>query len=204
MKKLTQAALFSGWLEKTFALKSEQRFWTWKCALGWYLQHGGGTIVETGCQRQTDDWGAGCSTTLFATLLKDHNIGELHSVDITADFLKLAQEVTSNLGIADRLHFHHADGVEFLSNFSQPIHFLYLDSYDWFPNEPRLTECQQHQLRELQAAWPKLSRDAVVLLDDNNLPSGGKTRLSKEYLADQGWVCLLDWQQSVWVRSEQI
>jgi hypothetical protein len=39
------------------------------------------------------------------------------------------------------------------------------------------------------------------MIDDNQLPGGGKSRLAKEHLAGLGWSCLLDFQQSVWRKS---
>lgn len=48
---------------------------------------------------------------------------------------------------------------------------------------------------------PTGSPRAVVLLDDNHMPGGGKTRLSKMFLRSKGWLCVLDWQQSLWVKG---
>jgi len=61
--------------------------------------------------------------------------------------------------------------------------------------------CQEHCLAEAKAAAPWLSPGSVVLIDDNGYPGGGKSRLAKLWLADNGWVCLLDAYQTVWTRS---
>lgn len=58
---------------------------------------------------------------------------------------------------------------------------------------------QRHCLAELNAAWPMLHGDSIVLIDDNRLPGGGKSRLAKRRLAELGWRCVLDSQQSLWL-----
>ena len=115
--------------------------------------------------------------------------------------LAIAKFVVCRQGGADRVEFHLSDSVEFLRNFDGSIDFLYLDSSDYFKDEERRSICQAHQLKEIEAGFDKLTPGAVVLLDDNGLPFGGKTKLSKQFLSERGWFCLLDWQQSLWIRS---
>lgn len=61
---------------------------------------------------------------------------------------------------------------------------------------------QNHCLNELKAAFASgLAHErTIIMIDDNQLPGGGKSRLAKGYLASIGWSCLLDFQQSVWVK----
>ena len=61
---------------------------------------------------------------------------------------------------------------------------------------------QNHCLNELKAALASgvAGDHTIIMIDDNQLPGGGKSRLAKDYLASIGWSCLLDFQQSVWVR----
>jgi hypothetical protein len=59
---------------------------------------------------------------------------------------------------------------------------------------------QQHQLNEYLAVKDKLSDRAIVLLDDNDFPGGGKCRLTKEQLLKDGWILLIDQQQSLWMK----
>lgn len=60
--------------------------------------------------------------------------------------------------------------------------------------------CQEHCLFELKAAWPELHEQSIVLIDDNNLPGGGKPRLAKQFLADHGWINLIDAYQTLWIK----
>jgi len=62
---------------------------------------------------------------------------------------------------------------------------------------------QEHCLNELKAAFASgLAHErTIIMIDDNQLPGGGKSRLAKDHLAALDWKCLLDFQQSLWVRS---
>jgi hypothetical protein len=100
---------------------------------------------------------------------------------------------------ANSITYVCSDSVTFLGEFNKSIDLLYLDSMDC-PRTGDATPAQQHNLRELKAAMPKLSERAVVLLDDNHFQNGGKARLTKQYLQDHDWICLHDWRQSLWVR----
>ena len=127
----------------------------------------------------------------------------LYSVDISKENIATAAKLTRQCNTDQFVSFNVCDSVKFLAACSLNVDLLYLDSYDYAPEEPILTSCQRHQLAELEATVDKLSDRAIVLLDDNNLPFGGKTKLAKERLAGIGWFCLLDWQQSLWVRRQQ-
>jgi hypothetical protein len=76
-----------------------------------------------------------------------------------------------------------------------PIDFLYLDSYDYEWNNP--SPSQEHHLREIQAAFPRLHENSVVMIDDCALPQGGKGKLAIEYLKERGWKILLEQYQTI-------
>lgn len=59
---------------------------------------------------------------------------------------------------------------------------------------------QRHAARELLAALPHLAERAVVLIDDAQLPGGGKARLARAVLEAFDFECLLDGYQTLWAR----
>lgn len=180
----------------------------------------GAIIVETGCARATDNWaGDGMSTLVFGEWARDHG-GGLWSVDIDPDHVAMAQEMTREMPV----HVELGDSVAFLENGRYgAIDLLYLDSLD-YPHGALLdlhgehlgemTEdeivalhgdlvlpSQEHCAAELVAALPRLHRDSVVLIDDAALPGGGKARLARQVLIEEGWRCAMDAYQTLWVRS---
>ena len=62
---------------------------------------------------------------------------------------------------------------------------------------------QSHQFNEIMEALPKLSKSCVVLLDDNNYPNGGKTKRAKALLQDKGFIHVMDFQQSLFMRYDK-
>ncbi len=181
-----------------YAERLGERFVTFRVALNVFLQNRGRTIVETGSLRSLDEggWrGDGNSTIVFGDLVA-HYGGHLWTCDLNPRAIATAQEGTA----AFRTHISYvcADSRDFLAGFADPIDLLYLDSMD-SSREGDCTEAQQHNLNELLIALPKVSAGGVILLDDNWYANGGKTALSKEHLRRQGWICLYDSRQTVWV-----
>lgn len=60
--------------------------------------------------------------------------------------------------------------------------------------------CQNHCVEELKAAMPAMRQDGIILIDDNSLAGGGKPRLAKRLLRQLGWTCVLDYQQTLWIK----
>jgi len=182
-----------GYLE---AVKS-RKYCTFKAALNLFLQNNGQIIVETGTQRLKDDVG-GCSTTLFGAFCKTYN-KTLYTVDNDPKHLEISKELTQEF--KDHIVYVLSDSVEFLEKFDEPIDLLYLDSLDCPLPPADATESQLHQLREIKAAYPKLHKGSVVLLDDNDFTNGGKTRLSKRWLfKTREFLLILDDKQSLWLK----
>lgn len=182
-----------------------QRYFTFQLALNLLIQtkeHP--VIIETGCQRQEEDVGAGMSTSIFAEFIARYG-GKLISVDIVESHLRRAASYVSRWNHAD-IDFVLSDSIAFLKEYDDTCSLLYLDSLD-FPigenaGDVQMRDAaQQHCLREFQAIEPRLSEECILLLDDNALPFGGKPRVLKDYLVHRGWICLLDLQQSLWVKN---
>lgn len=163
-------------------------------------------IVETGCMRADhgqlalgDD---GASTYIFDDFINYYD-GEVASVDINPDNVAHAQKMVS-----DRTTVYCSDSVEFLWNIPEKrkIDLLYLDSYDFEPENP--IPSQKHHLKELTAVMKNLKKGSIIMVDDNaNTPEfewftkiaqGGKAGFVKEFMKDIGAELLLDEYQIIW------
>jgi hypothetical protein len=182
------------------------RYSTFQLAINLLLQRdipqGRPLILETGCQRQEDDIGAGMSTSIFAEFVHRAG-GHLISVDNNLMHLHICSECIAPW--KDSVDLVCADSIQYLSTYQGPLDLVYLDSLDYpvgndAGNLTMQRSAQEHNLAELQAIYSQLTDMTIVLLDDNTLPKGGKTALTKSYLIQNGWKCLLDHQQSLWVR----
>ena len=163
-------------------------------------------IVETGCMRADhgqlalgDD---GASTYIFDDFINYYD-GEVASVDINPNNVAHAQKLVS-----DRTTVYCSDSVEFLWNIPEKrkIDLLYLDSYDFEPDNP--IPSQKHHLKELTAVMKNLKKGSIIMVDDNaNTPEfewftkiaqGGKAGFVKEFMKDIGAELLLDEYQIIW------
>lgn len=139
-------------------------------------------IVETGCIRAPEDWSAGYSTYVLAAYLAGRGAGSLHSVDIDPVHLEFARHAVMPFGA--RVSFHQADSIAWLSEFSRRIDVLYLDSRDFVERG-----ADDHGLAEVEAAFPRLSADSLVLIDDTVWNRGwqGKGAKAVPWLTARGW-----------------
>jgi hypothetical protein len=157
--------------------------------------------VETGCLRLPNDWGGGMSTLVFADFCKTYN-HHLFTVDNDHDNLEIAKDITKDMAVF--VTYVENDSVGFLKDFNQKIDLLYLDSMDCpeydHPASLQLMESQLHQLREVEAAYNKLSYKCIVLLDDAGFLNGGKVTLSRLFLKEKGFTELMSGKQSLWTR----
>ena len=181
--------------------KDNLRYETMSTILDLMIKRGVKTIVETGTARHGTEncAGDGCSTPIFAQWAKDHG-AILYSVDINQEAIQSASRSVSHIG--ECVRFVTGDSVDFLFNFEDKIDFLYLDSYDfewWDPNPS-----QFHHYREIVAAYPHLTPDSIVMIDDCNLPHGGKGKLVAEYLTSRGWVPFKSAYQIIFVKSRSL
>ena len=156
------------------------------------------TWVETGTSR----YGAkqcesdGCSTMVYSDWLRELP-GEMYSVDI--DPRSIAASRAALRYSFDKIHFVTGDSIEFLKNFDRPIDFLYLDSYDFDFNNH--APSQGHHLNEIKAAYDKLHDLSVIMIDDCDLPGGGKGKLVIEYLTQNGWMIVYSGYQVILIKN---
>jgi len=156
------------------------------------------TIVETGTARGGDlaFTGDGGFTIIFGYWCF-LNQADLYSVDIEERAIQRARTMVSEW--ETNIHFFQDDSVHFLENFAKPIEFLYLDSFDFDRNDPEPS--QLHHLREIEAAYEKLTENAVVMIDDCGLPHGGKGKFVIDYLKNKGWKIYAQGYQVIMLRS---
>jgi predicted O-methyltransferase YrrM len=140
-------------------------------------------IVETGCARISGNWaGDGMSTVIFDQFINDYS-GELHTIDINSTNLAMAQSLVSS-----RAQLHCADSVAFLwtlnKQFRQAnryIDLLYLDSYDYEPNNPYPS--MVHHIKEMAAIIDRMRPGSMLAVDDN-MGSGASRHGKPKYIAE--------------------
>ncbi|MBD5634147.1 MAG: class I SAM-dependent methyltransferase [Candidatus Eremiobacteraeota bacterium] len=160
------------------------------------------TIVETGCVRERNDYSAGYSTVVFAQLVESYG-GHVYTVDLSRRNMDLCRRITRRY--AKHITYGVDDSIAYLSRWAttcagRPIDLLYLDSWDYpiAEDDGSRAASQRHCLGELEAALPFLHARSLVLIDDGDLPGGGKPLLAKRRLSDLGWICLVDAYQTLW------
>lgn len=164
-------------------------------------------VVETGCMRADhgqlalgDD---GASTFIFDDFI-NHYDGEVLSVDINEDNVKHAQNMVS-----DKTKVVCMDSVQFLWNLpsTKKIDFLYLDSYDFEPENP--IPSQLHHVKELCAVMKNIKKGTIIAVDDHantpefasyrsTLAKGGKAGFIENFMTNIGAEVLHDGYQIVW------
>lgn len=157
-------------------------------------------IVETGTERWQEPQycfdGDGGATIIFGHWAHE-NGAKMYSVDIDPTHVRFAKANTESY--RDCLSIILSDSVAYLKEFDQPIDFLYLDSYDYNENNPGPP--QQHCLNEVLAAEDKLTENAIVMIDDCNIPGGGKGKRAIEYLLSRGWSLHRNFHHVILVRK---
>ena len=153
-------------------------------------------IVETGCIRLPDDWGAGMSTLVFGEYVSHHG-GRVITVDNSELNIDVCKELTKDY--AQYITYVTMDSLAYLPTITDKIDFLYLDSYDC-PPEGDATAAQEHNLREFKYCERNLNDKAVIMIDDVGFPNGGKGKKTQEYMVEQGYLLVYKYQQSVWLK----
>lgn len=164
-------------------------------------------IVETGCMRSDhgqlafgDD---GASTFIFDDFINFYD-GEVLSVDINQNNVNHAKSMVS-----PKTKVECMDSVEFLWNLpsKKKIDFLYLDSYDFDPENP--IPSQLHHVKELCAVMKNLKKGTIIVVDDHlntpefasyrsTLAKGGKAGFIENFMSNIKAEVLHDGYQIVW------
>jgi predicted O-methyltransferase YrrM len=152
-------------------------------------------FVECGSQTTNLLHSQGLSTTIWAAVAALMG-GRLWTVDHDPNAMQRCRSLTSAY---DNIDYVVSDSVPFLREFDRTIDFLYLDTYDFYDHCRE--ESRRHQLAEVEAAFPRLAREAVVLLDDAHVQMWftrpldesdiqGTTLLSHAFLLRHGARCV--------------
>lgn len=133
------------------------------------LSHRPVSIVETGCIRMPDDWGAGQSTLIFDAWA-GRNESRFLSVDINPTNCEFARKQL----VSSMSKVENSDSLVVLQRLAteakQSIDLLYLDSYDVDWNDP--SPSGLHHLKELCAVRSALRPGALVVVDDHRNEQG--------------------------------
>jgi hypothetical protein len=151
-------------------------------------------IVETGCMRQDNDFGAGMST-----LLWDYFADELgatyYSVDISPENVAFAK---SRVKFPDNIIC--SDSVLWLAKSHTLIDLLYLDSYDLIDGDNH--ESSLHHLFEFLAAKHLMKPEALLVIDDNVSLTKTKAKYIMQYMKQIGVGPLYEGYQMVYQLKE--
>ncbi|MBA3815915.1 MAG: hypothetical protein H0X29_05245 [Parachlamydiaceae bacterium] len=179
-------------------LKIDRRYSSFLLVLDLLKHRQAKVLVETGTARDGDKnfSGDGGSTIIFGDWASQNN-ALLFTVDISSQAIENAR--ISTIKFTDSIIFCCSDSISFLKDFNQSIDFLYLDSFDYDFNNP--LPSQQHHLYEIMAAYPKLHADSIVMVDDCDLPHGGKGKFIIEFLLEKGWTIIYEGYQTILVKN---
>lgn len=161
-------------------------------------------IIETGCARYDKNSegfdGDGFSTIIFDTFINQHG-GEFRTVDINPDnvaFAKTQVSEKTQVFCSDSVKFLHELNQE-LKNSNKHIDLLYLDSFDFDPNNPHPSSL--HHVKELTAIFASLRPGTMIAVDDNfgtATDRNGKGKYVEEFMKDIGVPLFRDGYQLLW------
>lgn len=168
-------------------------------------ERGATMLVETGVARMglEKSKSDGASTIVFGLWAKQNN-AHLYAVDIDPEATERAGGAVNDMGISDNVTLVTSDSVAYLDEFTDSVDFLYLDSYDYHKTDTAIqTASQDHHMKEIKAIEGCLHDDTVILIDDCDMPNGGKGKLVIERLTAQGWKVHMSEYQVILVRESE-
>jgi hypothetical protein len=121
------------------------------------------TLLETGCVRSSENWGAAGNSTYLLGAFADGLGGQVISVDRDRVHCDFARTYCTDWPVK----VVESDSVAFLKDYPGPIQVAYLDSMD--------VECPahpEHGLAEFKAVEDKLTDNGLVLFDDTTWQPG--------------------------------
>lgn len=160
-------------------------------------------IIETGTSREglKGAKSNGAATIVFGKWASRNN-AFVHSVDISEASVTHAQKEVDRQHLQDFVKIHLSDSLVFLEKFDQKVDLLYLDSYDYSNDIDVQKKSQQHHLEEFKRIEDQLHENTLVLIDDCDLPNGGKGKSVIAYMLERGWKVLMESYQVLLVRED--
>lgn len=153
-------------------------------------------IVETGCVRQLNDYGAGMSTVIFDKYIEENN-GECYSIDNNPINIALAQSITKNINLICSDSVTYLFGMNNqLRKINKNIDLLYLDSFDLDISNPHPSSL--HHILELICVWPSCGPNTIIAVDDNLEDGTGKGKYVKQFMKNIGLNPIFDGYQIIW------
>ena len=165
-----------------------------------YLDHYGGKLISVDLSPQ--------SCKIAKEVMQPYLDKQLDITIVQSDSVKFLKEYQGPCDLLYLDSFDYPYG-EVLNKYGSQKDITKTEELLWAkdPNElikeveSIISPCQQHCVNEFLAIKDRLDEKCILLLDDNSLPGGGKPRLLKEMLPSFGWTCLLDFQQSLWIKE---
>ena len=167
-------------------------------------ERGATTLLETGVARMglEKSKGDGASTIVFGLWAKQ-NDAHLYSVDIDPEATERAGQAVAKMDLSDSVTLVTSDSVAYLDEFTDTVDFLYLDSYEDHKTDTAIQIARQdHHLKEIKAIEGCLHEGTVILIDDCDMPNGGKGKLVIERLTAKGWKVHMSEYQVVLVHGQ--
>ena len=156
-------------------------------------------IVETGCYRGNN--ADGQSTAILALLAKETK-GRFDSFDLHQHNIVIAQAHLNSLELNSPgvdVGFYMGDSAINLESIKFLVSFAYLDSYDF--EEHKALDAQRHNLKEVEILLPKMADTSAILIDDCDLPLGGKGGLSVPTILAAGYKETATGYQRLFIRK---
>lgn len=153
-------------------------------------------LIETGCFRGCT--GDGQSTAILATLVKETG-GRFESYELHEHNIEKAVEHIHSMDLVGVAVFVLGNSLATLPAIMDKVSFAYLDSYDF--EEHKALDAQNHQLREVEILLPKMAHHSAFLLDDCDLPLGGKAGLSVPLILANGYKETATGYQRLFIRT---
>jgi len=149
-------------------------------------------LIEIGTVRRVptdpDLPGDGNSTSIFAWYVKNYD-GHITAVDISQESINNCITTLNSQGLMNKnIELLCTDGIEFIKNYDKTINGIYIDGFDWSPDDAEKRKAsEEFHLEAFKYADMILVSGGVVMFDDC-LDSSftGKGRLAIPYALSTG------------------